>query len=113
MAFLDIVILDDAKNEVASISINSQTHQNLIQVASPMTRYPNIERLQDFYKDTKFELIEINDLEHEIVQLRSVVESVGSYPSEIKNNILKFLQDFENQCVMARNLNLPIYCFSD
>ncbi len=113
MAFLDIVILDDKKNEISSIAIDSQTHQDLIQIVGPAYKYPYIQRLQDFYKDAKFESPEVENLRRELAQFRLVLDGANSHSFEGKNNVIRFLKDFEKLCEKAQSLSLEIYCISD
>ncbi|MGH7495433.1 MAG: hypothetical protein ACREOO_24000 [bacterium] len=113
MAFLDIVILDDKKNEIFSVSLDSRTHQDLIRMANPPAKFSHIHRLQDFYKDAKFESTEIDNLMRELAQFRSALESASSLSREAKNNVIKFLKDFEKLCELAQSLGLEIHCFSD
>lgn len=113
MAFLDIVIEGTTEGKGSSVSIDSQTHQDLIQLAMPIASYPQIQKLCDFYKDSRFEPFELDDLRKELIQLQLVTDRTSPYASKKKSSVLRFLQDFEKLCEVAQSLNLPILCYSD
>lgn len=113
MAFLDIVIEGTMGGKVSSVSIDSQTHQDLIRLAMPIASYPQIQKLHDFYKDSRFEPFEFDDLRKELIQLQLVTDRTGQYAAKKKSSVFGFLQDFEKLCEVAQNLNLPIHCYSD
>ncbi|MCG3157306.1 MAG: hypothetical protein DKINENOH_03938 [bacterium] len=111
MAFLDIMILDDKDNEVSSIRIDSQTHQSLFRLLGDATKYRYLYRMEDFYEDSRFDPMEVDDLRKEITDFLSEVES-RNLSSKLQN-VTKFLKDFQQLCEKARNLNRAIQCFSD
>ena len=114
MAFLDIMILDHKDNEISSICIDSQAHEFLFKMLGDKSKYHYLYKIEDFYHDARFDSGEIHALRKEIIELRSEIEEgANSSSTELHDNAVQFLKDFESLCEKALGLNLPIQCFSD